>query len=455
MFCVLAHADSSPSFYDQLVKLIQDKHIQSIDELLPHLDPSLRENYSLAFESRSPVGASAEKPRVILSNSDSKVILSFASDQSMTGGNKLELIEYNNVKAKPEFKLIEFPKIVGGSIHFNSNPESCMACHGSLREGEASLHHIWDTYPDWPGFYGVGHRGGTGFSDGASALPFFDREEKDFAKLKENANQGRLSHLVGLDKKSLAEVAEYNTKFSNNIQRLNMDRLTGLIQNHPDAERYTAALLSVDQEDFKKYLKKENLVNYDVTFNKYIEEYRAQKEKYFSDKLERIKKPYLKGELSVLDAEKVKGLKYVGTNVPFFFKRKNIYMGALSSADSFESEVRHVNFRIVMEKLGVPNELLGMSKGSEYGMVISPRFGVKDFYREYVPRVLIPNHPELKKYQDILAKEHASFSGSDNSKRNRLIKSLHKTILEKFEPIPATDCGFGSFIKRVFKRNRV
>ena len=230
-----------------------------------------------------------------------------------------------------------------------------------------------------------------------------------------------------MTEKTLNEIGSYNTKFSKNIQRLNMDRIVNLIQQQPGYERYSAALMSIgDTKKFEEFLPAEDRETYSAAFKKYLEEYQEKTNEYFLDKLERIKKPYAKKSLSELDAKKIAGLKYKGAEGPYFATKQSS-LGWLSSVD--DTPVEHVNFRYVLERLGIPKELLGMSLNSKYYTLISPELGVEDFYRAYTRREILPKNPNLKQYEKhlITLNEHSiGLDDFEKSRRGKIIQGIYE-----------------------------
>jgi hypothetical protein len=54
-----------------------------MEDLLAVIAPEIRSNFQLVYDSRSPIGASLEMPRVILNNEDASFILAFAGHSEM------------------------------------------------------------------------------------------------------------------------------------------------------------------------------------------------------------------------------------------------------------------------------------------------------------------------------------------------------------------------------------
>jgi hypothetical protein len=209
-----------------------------MEDVLIKLSPELKSNYSLVYESRSPIGASLKTPRVVLMNKDASVMISFAGSSDMRGGHQLEIIERGNHLEPFRFKRIDFSKPASERIEYA--PSNCMGCHG-IKGTKLGMRPIWDTYPDWPGMYGSSHSGEvvgnmlTGRQVvGTSTMPILDFEKQAFSDFQKNsAQQGRYQILADLPKKSLKQMAESNTRNTELIAKSNFERLKQVIKNLP------------------------------------------------------------------------------------------------------------------------------------------------------------------------------------------------------------------------------
>ncbi len=134
-----------------LIKVIQDHQLKSVDEVIPFLPIELRSQYTLQYQGFGLQGATFEKPRAILFGKDGKFILTFNSDVSQHMGNDLEILEFNETEKEFELYLLAFEE--GKLQSAEKNPAKCMECHSA---GGGKPFPIWGRYPSWRGAYGSG-----------------------------------------------------------------------------------------------------------------------------------------------------------------------------------------------------------------------------------------------------------------------------------------------------------
>lgn len=153
----LAYAAPGRAFdYDDLVKLIRQKNITGIEQLLPELPGEYLNNYTLIHRSRSLHGASPDFPRAILFGNSARLILSFNGSPYHSRYNDLEIMYFRDDAKAFELRSISFEQDVEFS---EPNPQLCLGCHG-ISPGP-----IWGTYEysddnsveHWPGVYGATH----------------------------------------------------------------------------------------------------------------------------------------------------------------------------------------------------------------------------------------------------------------------------------------------------------
>jgi hypothetical protein len=274
-----ARAQSFISTFDQVNQFFVEDPSRTLEDLLPKLDPKIRSNYSLAYSSNSEVGSSLMKPRVILSSTDANFILAYAGDPSAKGGQQLEMIQVNPKTKQPEFKVVDFANKQAVVDH---HPAACAACHAEGL-GTKNLRHIWETYPDWPGFYGTAHNnanfGGTGV--GTSSLPHFEFEEKNFkAFLATEAKSDRFKHLIGLEKQTLNKLAEFNSDFTDRIGRVNGMRFLERMAESPEFPKHATRL--------ELYLHGVSNYNEGLNFQGNVKRIRTQLEKHYQEKAKRV-----------------------------------------------------------------------------------------------------------------------------------------------------------------------
>jgi hypothetical protein len=150
-------AEANQTFtYEDLVSLIQNKNLKSMEEVLPQLPEDLRANYTLMYKSRALQQASYLNPRAILFGRDAKFILTFNGDQSAFGFETLETIQFRPEERSFDFRQIAFPTAQNGlkNVEFSQRNKtadgrvSCTSCHGSDPRPN------WDHYSLWQGAYG-------------------------------------------------------------------------------------------------------------------------------------------------------------------------------------------------------------------------------------------------------------------------------------------------------------
>jgi hypothetical protein len=80
-------------------------------------------------------------------------VLSFnAGAESAYGGNSIEMIQYDDERARFDFYELAFD---GGRPRLSEpNPQACLGCHQSLSHADADLRPNWEPYNVWPGAYG-------------------------------------------------------------------------------------------------------------------------------------------------------------------------------------------------------------------------------------------------------------------------------------------------------------
>lgn len=131
--------------YDDLRRLIEDRHLATLDSVLPALPAELRQNYTLMRASFSQQGASDGAPRVILFGEDGGLLLAYNGDPAQAGYDTLEAIQFRAASAKYEFHRVRFGKSVAFS---ETNPAVCAECH------TAEYRPNWGQYATWDGAYG-------------------------------------------------------------------------------------------------------------------------------------------------------------------------------------------------------------------------------------------------------------------------------------------------------------
>jgi hypothetical protein len=236
----LGHAEELNS-WESVRDFVQGRII-TLDEVLPHLSIELRSNYNIGgFEGRSLQSESTpDAPRIIHRSRDARLSIAYPMENTIENGNLMEFLFQPADTERLEGKLIEF--LPGKPPRIHEFSTRCFACHGDMSKEEfktfvvnggklpnrkPELRHIWDTYPDWPGFFGSAHNGQTwhGAINGTSHTPILEYEKEAFARLLRRADdQPRIRYLVGLKSETIMSMAERNLSFGVRLAELNLLR---------------------------------------------------------------------------------------------------------------------------------------------------------------------------------------------------------------------------------------
>lgn len=142
--------------FQDIVKIINDENITSIETLLPKLPKSFRSNFTLVKDSHSLQKSDPMFPRVIMFTHDASLACTFNGHEKFEGFDTLECYQFNAKTNKFEFREIEFPSKRNGlkktevsKLNMRVNGTiSCTACHG------ADPRPNWENYHRWPRVYG-------------------------------------------------------------------------------------------------------------------------------------------------------------------------------------------------------------------------------------------------------------------------------------------------------------
>ena len=159
--------------FSSLKNLIEEKKVESIENLLPLLPEGFRSHYVLMFQSRSLQSATYQNPRAILYGDDASFILSFNGDETEKGYDALETMEFNPEKKEFYYHEITFSRNSKehSKVSFSeTNPERCLRCHGDPARPN------WDTYPLWPGAYGEKYHSALSEPEQKGILDFLKRQ---------------------------------------------------------------------------------------------------------------------------------------------------------------------------------------------------------------------------------------------------------------------------------------
>jgi hypothetical protein len=186
-FCLclalLAGADACAADFnvDALTGLIRTRNARTVEEVLALLPSELRENYALAFASRSLQDATPSAPRAILYGGDAHLIITFNGDAGKRGYDALETMQFDEHSNSFHLRELSFPSTGEGVKVSEDNPARCAACHGRPARP------IWDSPPSWPGIYGERYRAGLSKAESVGMTAFLARQPSD----------PRYRHLIG------------------------------------------------------------------------------------------------------------------------------------------------------------------------------------------------------------------------------------------------------------------
>jgi hypothetical protein len=228
-----------------LERLISDRNVRSIEDLLPLLPADLRSRYVLMFRSRSLHGSSFSHPRAILFDSEARLVLSFNGDPGQSGFGDLETMEFDDADKSFEFRQIAFPIDAdrNASVHISKpNPEACLKCHGEPARP------IWDTHPAWPGAYGERYDSGLTASERSGLQEF----------LRDQPRHPRYRYLLAVDRfanpetfrpsaRTRYEGDEHlppNAELGAALGRLNFEAIVHLLESRPEFDSAQYLLLA-------------------------------------------------------------------------------------------------------------------------------------------------------------------------------------------------------------------
>lgn len=255
--CLLdSHAMASHLTMDAIREIVKTNKPETIDAFVALLPESMRHSPVLIYKSRTVLqGASFESPRVVLTSSDAKLLLSFGGT-GMRGEKTVEVIEFNDSKKTFDFHLLVFDKenetvsireslldslktetfhrIEGSTVQVATNPKLCLNCHGTRP--------IWDSHPVWPGFFGSSEE----FINKASNRG----PEAEHAALEHFAktlnSHSRYRHLLGVDGDILNQ-ARINGNVTERLNRLNIEKIFTELKQNPGYSLFRAPLLGALQ----------------------------------------------------------------------------------------------------------------------------------------------------------------------------------------------------------------
>ncbi len=212
------------------------RHIDSVEKLLPLIPEEIRSNYVVVFQSQSVQQAAYDdangsiRPRVILRSRDGKFLMGF-NDAAMTGGERLEITQFDDAKAKFIYHEVNFSEPPGERVHRDDPQHSCRNCH---RE---------DPRPNWASYSNFHNTFG---SDGDK--PGDPEEQRKLASFLNTASaHPRYKYLIGLAAgyalgSDGTTRVRHNAEMTQALQELNAKRVVRLMRETADynAIRFSA-----------------------------------------------------------------------------------------------------------------------------------------------------------------------------------------------------------------------
>jgi mono/diheme cytochrome c family protein len=165
-----AHAETS---LDDVLRLVQERDVRSVEQLLPLLPEPVRSHAVFVFQSRSIQGATPDHPRTILYSEHADLVLAFSTVPQLPGYDAVEALTFDPEAARFELREIRFPGDRGPATFSEANPARCLRCHGEAARP------IWDAAPTWPGVYGQRYRGELSSSEREGLQSFLSTRPMD------------------------------------------------------------------------------------------------------------------------------------------------------------------------------------------------------------------------------------------------------------------------------------
>jgi hypothetical protein len=226
-------ANDSQYDWNWLNKIIDEKRITTIEDLLPEIPAELRSTYTLMYDSRSLQGATYQSPRVIMNWDHAKKIISFNGDPSQRGGGSIEMIQFNEEEAKFEFHRIDFEK--DKTPTRDQNLKRCQKCH--REDLRPNWEHYGQTALAWPGAY-------AGHDDKVSG-----EEQAQLKKFVESAKSHprykyleKINEMVPPAGEGARLEASPNITMTARVSELNYRRVARLVRSTKDYEIYKYAI---------------------------------------------------------------------------------------------------------------------------------------------------------------------------------------------------------------------
>jgi hypothetical protein len=161
-----AASAASLESWEDLKRIIKEKQVTNIDDLLLHLPDGFTKGYTLIYRTRglNQESVSPRRPRVLLFGQNAKLVLVYNSHS--TGGKAkrgdveaIETLEFDHVGGRSLLREIEFDgRSVPNLDAVKVNPDRCLSCHAATSDRyvqpEYTVRGLWDPYNSWAGVYG-------------------------------------------------------------------------------------------------------------------------------------------------------------------------------------------------------------------------------------------------------------------------------------------------------------
>lgn len=141
------------SIYD-VEEALKSVDVISVDNLIERLSKEITGKPPVVvYDSKSSRPSSVKRPSVLMVNGEADFFLGFSTDETKASYNKIEFAQVDLKTGEPDFYLLDFNK----SNKLIKNPSQCMACH---QKSNGRRYLKIESYPVWPGWFGVGiHQG--------------------------------------------------------------------------------------------------------------------------------------------------------------------------------------------------------------------------------------------------------------------------------------------------------
>ena len=234
-------AESLELNFETVAKLIEEKHVQSVENLLELLPKTFLDHYVLMHQSQSLQASSYDSPRAIVYGNDSTLTMAFGGHAQQFAGNDIEFIQYRSSSRSFEFREISFASEVGTGGRprvSQANPAVCLGCHG----GDDPRPN-WEPYNRWPGAFGSVAAGISIDRSPESALQL-----EPFRKFIQNQAQHPRYRFLGQAYDTYyPSIGFYDVdsvgRLTQQLARLNIQRVVRLIQSKPHYFEYKFAIL--------------------------------------------------------------------------------------------------------------------------------------------------------------------------------------------------------------------